>query len=298
MRGLKGPSRPIVAELDRARVLAALTAVDAVFLFEEPNNKVNVELLRPDIYFKAGDYTKERLSSAATVEKFGGRVEIVSFEDGRSTSGIVDRIVRGGFDACTSFIALPKGEPRPTAFVDRDGTIIEHVEYLHEAEKIQFLPGAIDGLKLLTGMGVQIVVITNQPGIGLGYFTKEQFYSVNRAMLRVLGSAGVRIQKVYFCPHSHAEQCACRKPGLALIERAWDELPVDRSQSFFIGDMTGDLECGRRANMRTVLMTSGEAGADGLFKVAPDFTCGTLVDAADLIRAQLSSQLPQHLGRG
>ena len=87
------------------------------------------------------------------------------------------------------------------------------------------------GIKRFQDMGYRIVIVTNQPGIGIGYFSKEDFYRVNRAMLTGFSKAGILVDKIYFCPHSKSEKCECRKPGQALIRRAQDELNLDLANS-------------------------------------------------------------------
>ncbi len=286
VRSYKDPRRPFNFETDRAQVLCGLASVDLVFLFEEKNNNQNILDLKPDIYIKAGDYKKEQLSSAPLVESYGGSIEIIPFVEGRSSSNIIQRIVES--ENIRSIDAKPAA-PRATVFFDRDGTLIEHVEYLSEPSKVKLLDGAVEGMKLLQENGFALVVVTNQPGIGLGYFSKEDFFAVNREFFKQVSAHGVRIDKVYFCPHSMSEQCECRKPGTALLDRAFDELPADRSKSFFFGDMSSDIECGKRASLRTILVGSGRAGKDGLFSAKPDSSVTSILEGAKWILSQVKT---------
>jgi histidinol phosphatase-like enzyme len=91
------------------------------------------------------------------------------------------------------------------------------------------------------------------------------------------------VDKIYFCPHSKSEKCDCRKPGQALIDRAREELNLDLSRSVMIGDKTSDVETGKRAGMRTVLVRTGFGGKDGEFTAQPDLTAENLLDAAEKI---------------
>ena len=291
VRELKGDKRPIVAGTERAAVLAGLAAVDLIFNFDESNNNKNVELLKPDLYLKAGDYSKQRLSSAAIVEAAGGKVVLVNFERGLSTSNIIERIVeRYGNQQAYSEPIAPY-ELRPAAFLDRDGTINEHVEYLHEVEKFKIIPGALEGMKRLQAAGFRIVIITNQPGIGLGLFTKEDFFKVNRELLKQASAAGVSIDRIYFSPYSKSDNSACRKPGTALVERAIADLNLIREKSFFVGDMSGDVQTGINAGMRTILVKTGRAGQDKIYDCKADFEAADLGDAANIIIREAANSI-------
>lgn len=281
----KGDFRPICSENDRALVIAALACVDHVFIFSDKNNNENIKLLKPDVYVKAGDYSKEKLSSASIVESYGGKVVLVPFSAGYSTTSIIDRILDGYIAAKSDFIALPPPEKRPAVFLDRDGTLNEHVEYLGDPTKFKLLPGVIEAIKGFNDLGYRVAVITNQPGIGMGYFSLEDFYRVNRELLAPIGKAGARIDKVYFCPHSHAENCSCRKPKTGMLERAVKDLNVDLSQSYVIGDTTVDLELARRAGIRSILVSTGLGGSDKSFEGKPDHKVATILEAYSLVKS-------------
>ncbi|NOY77981.1 MAG: HAD family hydrolase [Calditrichaeota bacterium] len=160
------------------------------------------------------------------------------------------------------------------------------MEYLHDPQKFKLLPNVLEGLKKLQDMGYRLVIVTNQGGIGLGYYTEEDFYRVNREMFRQLAPAGIKIDKIYFCPHSITEKCTCRKPNTGLIERAVADLNIDLPNSFFIGDKTIDLETGRRAGIRKILVRTGHAGTDATYSVTPDYVADDLLDAAQWMLRQ------------
>lgn len=286
VRRLKGSTRPICSQTDRAVVLAALSSVDYVFVFHEENNNRNIEILRPDIYIKAGDYDRDKLSSAKLVEDYGGQVKLVHFLKGRSTTAIVDKIL-------TSFSEVePKAAelmPRPFApavFLDRDGTLNEHIEHLSDPSKFKLLPGVASALKRLKDFGFRLVVVTNQPGIGLGYFTREDFFRVNREFLKNMKALGVAIDGIYFCPHSEAEACLCRKPRTGMFERATDELNLERKGSFIIGDSRLDIEAGKNLGIGSVIVTTGATAAGEAASVGADFVAGSLEEAASFIISQ------------
>ena len=282
----KGPSRPICPEADRLQVVAALGCVDFVFLFDDKNNNRNVELLKPHIYFKAGDYAPEKLSSAPLVEQYGGRVEIIPMQPGLSSSAIIDRVIDIHIASAHGTIAVPRRAKRPAVFLDRDGTLCEEVSYLHEPSKFRLIPGTMDGLKKLAQAGYLIVVVTNQPGVGLGYFKIEDVFAVNRELLKAASRAGVMVEKIYFCPHSEAEYCPCRKPATGLVTRAVEELNVDLSQSIMIGDMTTDVMLAKNAGIGSVLVRTGAGGRDGRFPVSADHIADNVAAAAEWILAR------------
>ncbi len=283
VRQNKGELRPICSERDRAAVLAGLGVVDYIFIFDERNNHKNIELLQPHLYLKAGDYDVAKLSSAPLIESYGGSARIIPALPGFSSTRIIEKISAQALGGLASMLPQIPLAAAAAVFVDRDGTIIEHVEYLHEPHKVQFLPGAIDGLKMLKQAGFRLVVVTNQPGIGFGYFTKEEFFAVNREMLRTLYQAGVSVDRVYFCPHTDADKCSCRKPSTALIERAVADLNVVLTQSYVIGDMTLDIQLGKNAGCRTIQVQTGKAGGDKYHEVTPDFSAADLSAAAQWI---------------
>jgi rfaE bifunctional protein nucleotidyltransferase chain/domain len=276
----KGELRPICNERERAEVLAGLAAVDHIFIFSERNNNVNVELLKPSLYIKAGDYSTEKLSSKEIVEKYGGRVELVPFKTGHSTTSVIERIQMATLVDAGQKISY---ERKPAVFLDRDGTINEHIEYLSEPAKFKEIPGAYVAIKRLRELGFRIVVVTNQPGIGLGYFTKEDFYALTRTMMQQASSAGAAFDKIYFCPHAKADGCACRKPGVKILERAVQELNVDLAKSYVIGDMTGDIQLGVNGGCTPILLKTGRGGDDGAFSAVPSYVARDLGEAAEWI---------------
>ena len=168
-------------------------------------------------------------------------------------------------------------------FLDRDGTINEHIEYLSDPEKFREIPGAFAAIKRLRDLGFRIIVVTNQPGIGLGYFTKEDFYAVTREMMRQATAAGIAFDKIFFCPHSKADGCACRKPGTYFLEQAARDLNVDLAKSYVIGDMTGDVQLGVNGGCTPILLKTGRGGDDGVFSGAPHYVAPDLADAAEWI---------------
>lgn len=293
IRKYKGADRPVVSEQHRLQLVAALESVDYVFLFDERRNQKNIEALKPCLYIKAGDYDDGSLTSGETVKQYGGEVRFIPLVDGLSTTKIIEKLsVFAGPDANrfvdrdqTEYIRMRPAKASSAIFFDRDGTINVEAEYIHMPEQFRFLPNSLEGIKRFQDMGFRIVLVTNQPGIGIGYFSKEDFYRVNRIMLTGFSKSGILVDKIYFCPHSKSEKCECRKPGQALIRRAQDEMNIDMTNSFFIGDKTGDIETGRRAGIKTILVQTGFKGEDGEFEVKPDMVAMDLLDASKKVLA-------------
>jgi D-glycero-D-manno-heptose 1,7-bisphosphate phosphatase len=132
-------------------------------------------------------------------------------------------------------------------FLDRDGTINVEKNYLYKIEDFEFLPGVIEGLKLLQEAGYLLIIITNQSGIGRGYYTEEDFNILNNWMLEKLKEKGVKITAVYYCPHlpdaqveKYRKNCECRKPKLGMFLRAIEDYDIDLSRSCAIGDKIRD----------------------------------------------------------
>lgn len=283
VKGYKGPDRPIIPQAQRAKVLAGLAAVDFVFIFSERRNARNIEALKPDFYIKAGDYNSSQLTSGEIVEQYGGQAILIPVTEPVSTSDIIQRLQttasqpsRTAQEAAVC-LELPKARVRPAVFLDRDGTINREIEYLHEPEKFELLPGAGEGLRKLQDLGFLLVIVTNQAGIGLGYFRKEDFYKVNRKMFRELAPFGVKIDRIYFCPHNVSENCSCRKPETGLVQQAQQDLNIDLKSSYVIGDTDNDIELGQRLGMRAILVKTGH-GVSGDFR--PDLVADNLLDAA------------------
>lgn len=283
IQSYKSKDRPIVPEVDRATVVASLASVDCVFIFDEDNNNRNIELIKPSIYFKAGDYDESSLSSAPLVRAYGGDVQIIPFRPGRSTSAIINKIEAGVGVRASVSIPISQPEKMPAVFLDRDGTLIEHVQYLHEPEKVRFFPGGLAPLKRLQTAGYRLVMVTNQPGIGLGYFAKEDFYRVNLELFKEAAQTGVLFDKIYFSPYGKADGSECRKPGRALIDRAVAELNIDLPSSVVVGDTTTDMQLAKNIGCRGILVRTGYAGTDGIYETTGDIAVDSLEDAVSAI---------------
>ncbi len=184
--------------------------------------------------------------------------------------------------------------PKPAVFLDRDGTIIREVGYLRRPEQVELLPGAVEGLRQFQHCGYSLVIISNQSGVARGYFTEADVQAVHEHLLQLLALQGISIDGVYFCPHhpegtvpQYRKACRCRKPAPGMIEKAFQDLPIDRHRSVVIGDKASDIELGKRLHLRTILVLTGY-GKETLRKMSadsntPDYVCHTLADAAQWV---------------
>lgn len=132
-------------------------------------------------------------------------------------------------------------------FLDRDGTINVDRAYLSKIADFEYLPGVIEGLRMLQQAGFLLIVVTNQSGIARGYYTEDDFLRLNEWMLCDLRSKGIEISKVYYCPHhpngkieKYRKDCICRKPKLGMYEQAIQKFDIDLSHSYTIGDKLRD----------------------------------------------------------
>jgi rfaE bifunctional protein nucleotidyltransferase chain/domain len=252
----KNPLRPIVPERERMYVVAGLAAVDAVTLLEEDRPLSLLLRWKPDLYIKGGDYAEDSLRSADAVKEYGGKVAVVKSDFETSSSKLIERMGLLSAHAAPD-IALSQGV-KGLVLLDRDGTLIRSVPFLHDPAKVEILPGIIDGLLKLQAAGLRLAIVTNQQGIGLGYYTVQDFIAVNQRLLRELGARGIRISKIYFCPHSLGDQCSCRKPATGMITRAMRDFEATPGQTFLVGDSNDDMQAGADAGCQTV--RAGEAG--------------------------------------
>ncbi len=168
-------------------------------------------------------------------------------------------------------------------FLDRDGVIIEDKGYVHKAEDLKFIEGSIEALKLLSKTDYKLIVITNQAGIGRGYYSKKDYHKFTNIMLRKLSAEKARIDKIYFCPHHPDDNCDCRKPKIKMLKRAERDLSIDFSKSWVIGDKTIDIKMGENAGCKTILVKTGCRGGDDNYKVSPTLITENLIEAAEYI---------------
>ena len=138
--------------------------------------------------------------------------------------------------------------------LDRDGTLVIDRGYLDDPAGLEFEAGAADALRRLHAHGYRLVVITNQSGVARGLFPLQRVIAMNARLTAMVEAAGAKLAGIYFCPHAPDAGCACRKPGLGLLSRAAADLDFDPKLAVVIGDKPSDVEFGRRAGARTILI--------------------------------------------
>lgn len=177
--------------------------------------------------------------------------------------------------------------------LDRDGTLIEERPYLSDPSQVRLLPNAAAGLRALRAAGLRLALVTNQSGVGRGFFGLDAVSRVNDRVLALLAQEGAAIDGVLICPHTPEARCACRKPGTQMLEMAAWTLATDAAQTFVIGDKLCDVEMGRRGGATSLLVRTGwgretERRPDA----RPHYVADDLLDAAQVILARQATAQP------
>lgn len=181
--------------------------------------------------------------------------------------------------------------PRPAVFLDRDGTMAEEVGYLNHASRFRMFPFVAAAVRRLNESGLPVVVVTNQSGVGRGYFPESLVRTVNELMTQQLAAAQARIDAIYYCPHTSADGCGCCKPKTGMLDSAAREHSLDLRRSFVVGDRYGDIELARNAQARSILVRTGYGEGELMWhsanwSVRPNFVAQDLSDATDWILRQ------------
>jgi histidinol-phosphate phosphatase family protein len=181
--------------------------------------------------------------------------------------------------------------PRSAVFIDKDGTLVENVPYNVDPARIVLVPGAATALCRLARLGYRLFVVSNQAGLALGRFDEAALGRAWRHLAAMLSRQGVALDGFYYCPHhpqgsvaAWASACTCRKPAPGMLLRAAAENGIDLATSWMMGDILDDVEAGRRAGCRTVLVEVGNEteGVRSPWRT-PDLVASGLAQAAALI---------------
>ncbi|MEX2180265.1 MAG: HAD family hydrolase [Gemmatimonadaceae bacterium] len=171
-------------------------------------------------------------------------------------------------------------------FLDRDGTIIQDVRYIARPDQVALIPGAAAAIARLNAARVPVIVVTNQSGIARGYYTAADYDRVRTRMNELLGhegaGGGARVDATYMCPHhpDHSGACECRKPGTLLYRRAADELGLDLTRSWFLGDRLRDVEPARALGGHGILVPSADTPAGDVERARAEFSVAGSLDEA------------------
>lgn len=215
--------------------------------------------------------------------------------------GTPERLAKVEQDLKTDMVARKSGRlPRTAVFLDRDGTINVEKGHLSRTEDLELIPGTAAAIRRLNQAGIPAIVITNQPVVARGEATLEELERIHASMEMLLSREGAYVDGIFFCPHHPDKgfpgerpelkiQCSCRKPATGLIDRACEVFSLDLARSWFVGDTTLDIECARRAGIRSILVATGTAGKDGKFPALPDHV---VPNAAAAIQIALEDLLP------
>ena len=189
-----------------------------------------------------------------------------------------------------------------TVFLDRDGTLNVDTGYVKSPDDFTVLPGVGAALARLKQAGARLVVVTNQSGLGRGYFSSRDLEAIHSKLRLVLAEDGVTLDGLYFCPHHPDDHCNCRKPARGMIDRAHAELKVDLSRAYVIGDSIRDVELAKQVGARSLLVMTGPSGAEALADLMardlpPDYVAEELSQAVDWIVAHATHRPAADLQR-
>jgi D-glycero-D-manno-heptose 1,7-bisphosphate phosphatase len=143
-------------------------------------------------------------------------------------------------------------------FLDRDGVVNIEKDYLCKIEDFEFIDGLFEALQYLKSLGFKIFIITNQSGIGRGYYKEEDFLNLTKWMIEQFKNKDIEISQVEYCPHAPDVECRCRKPKIGMIENIAKNFEIDFDNSWIIGDKESDIECGINSGIKnTIQVRSG-----------------------------------------
>jgi D,D-heptose 1,7-bisphosphate phosphatase len=172
-------------------------------------------------------------------------------------------------------------------FLDRDGVINKDPEhgYVKSPEEFEFIPGSLSAIKKLDAYGYEIIVISNQAGIAKGLYTEKDLEAVNKKMLSEIEEVGAKISNTYYCIHQEEDNCDCRKPKTGLFRQATEGKNINLENTFFIGDKRTDIEAGKKAGCKTILVLSGKSkkGDQANWNFKPDYIKKDLKEAVKWI---------------
>ncbi len=189
---------------------------------------------------------------------------------------------------------------QPAVFLDRDGTIIDEVGYLNHLDRVRLYPWTAEAIRKLNQAGLPAIVVTNQSGVGRGYFAEELVHQVHETIARALAAEGARLDAFYYCPHhpeaaleAYRKDCRCRKPSIGMLEEAAQRFSIDFQSSYVVGDSTRDMQLGFNAGARTVLVLTGYGRGNyenqrHTWPRMPDLIAENLFEAVEQILGELA----------
>lgn len=188
------------------------------------------------------------------------------------------------------------GNQQKCIFLDRDGTINIYRGLIADIDMLELEKNAAEAVRLINASGYLAIVVTNQPVVARGLCMPEDVELIHKKLETLLGNQGAYLDEIVYCPHhpdkgfpeeneAYKIRCSCRKPGIGMIERMSEKYNIDLSKSYIIGDSTVDIQTGKNAGLKTVLVKTGQAGEDGKYEVKADYEVCDILEAVKLIAA-------------
>jgi D-glycero-D-manno-heptose 1,7-bisphosphate phosphatase len=190
---------------------------------------------------------------------------------------------------------------RPAIFLDRDGTVTDEVGYINHVSRAKIYPFAAEAVRMLKSTGLPVIIVTNQSGVGRGYFTEEIMGQVHSLVQDAMRAAGTSIDAFYHCPHhpiavleKYRQECRCRKPGTGMPEAAAEKFGIDLSRSYMVGDTYRDMKMGFAIGARTIILMTGYGRGEYEYRRSewprlPDLVAENLLEAAKMILKELDA---------
>jgi len=270
-------------------------------------NLVNaaVYILSPDIFKhipkdKPSDFGKDIFPLAL---ESGEIVRAYKTAEYIKDIGTIERLEKVSSDIiCGKAERFSKKNKRPAIFIDRDGTVVREVDLLHRVEDLELLSFSAAAIKKINNSDYLSFLITNQPVVARNLCDIAAMRQIHDKLETLLGREGAYLNDIYFCPH-HPDKgypgenpefkidCDCRKPKTGMISKAVKEYNVDVESSWVIGDRTTDIQTGRNAGMKTILVRTGNAGQDEKFNISPDYILDNFDDAVNFILSKRQTAL-------
>ena len=209
--------------------------------------------------------------------------------------GVVNRFIDASEDMVSGIIEQKNLKNKQSCiFIDRDGTINSYVPWLHKTEQFELLKHSGAALRMLNRSAFLSIIVSNQPVVARGLCDLDDVHAIHKKMSMLLAKEGAYLDDIHFCPHHpdigftgentlYKIKCTCRKPDISMIKACFYKYNIDPSRSWIVGDTTIDIQTGKNAGIRTALVLTGKAGADGKYQVNPDLVGNDLYDVVTQI---------------
>ncbi len=225
----------------------------------------------------------------------GGRVFAYKSTEYVKDMGTIDRLSSVNIDYVNGVCkARNLANPQRAIFLDRDGTINRYIGFLTKPQQMELLDGVAEAIKAINGSSYLSIVVTNQPVIARGDCTVQELNAIHQRLETLLGEQGAYIDDLYYCPHHpHSGyegeiselkiECNCRKPKIGMIEAAATKYNINLYDSFMVGDTLRDIQAGRNAGLKSILLNKHDSDRDYKYSCMPDAECDNLLDAVSMI---------------